>query len=47
VPRNGSGARIGLVALRERVESAGGTLRTGPRDGGFELQASLPHGVAP
>ena len=41
--RRGAGSRLGLVALRERVRLAGGTLRTG-RDGGrFELVATLPH----
>ncbi|MEQ4305246.1 histidine kinase [Plantactinospora sp. B6F1] len=32
----------GLVGLRERVRLAGGTLRTGARDGGFEVVARLP-----
>ncbi|WP_197288553.1 sensor histidine kinase [Nocardia sp. NRRL S-836] len=41
--RRGTGSRLGLVALRERVRLAGGTLRT-TRDGGrFELVATLPH----
>ncbi|MEU7041079.1 histidine kinase [Streptomyces varsoviensis] len=33
----------GLVGLRERVRLAGGTLRTGPYEGGFEVTARLPH----
>ncbi len=38
-PSSGSG----LLALRERVRLAGGTLRAGPRtDGGFAVRASLP-----
>ncbi|MFD4637575.1 sensor histidine kinase [Lentzea sp. NPDC058436] len=41
--RRGAGSRVGLVALRERVRLAGGTLRVS-RDGGrFELVAVLPH----
>ncbi|GAB3144942.1 histidine kinase [Micromonospora sonneratiae] len=36
----------GLLALGERVRLAGGTLRTGPRDGGFAVVARLPHGRA-
>jgi signal transduction histidine kinase len=41
--RRGAGSRLGLIALRERVRLAGGTLRIS-RDGGkFELVAALPH----
>lgn len=44
--RVGSGS--GLIGLRERVRLAGGTLSAGPRDGGFEVVAHLPHvGAAP
>ncbi|WP_229401308.1 sensor histidine kinase [Micromonospora okii] len=40
-PSSGSG----LLALRERVRLAGGTLRAGPHpDGGFAVRASLPVG---
>lgn len=41
--RRGAGSRLGLVALRERVRLAGGTLRTSRGDGKFELVATLPH----
>lgn len=41
--RRGAGSRLGLIALRERVRLAGGTLRTGRDDGRFELVATLPH----
>jgi signal transduction histidine kinase len=45
-PRRAAGGRIGLVGLRERVHLCGGALQAGPRDGGFELDAVLPHEVA-
>jgi signal transduction histidine kinase len=32
----------GLLGLRERVQTAGGTLHTGPTDSGFMVQAVLP-----
>ncbi|WP_424185397.1 sensor histidine kinase [Actinokineospora sp. G85] len=32
----------GLIGLRERVGVVGGTLRTGPHEGGFEVLASVP-----
>lgn len=41
--RRGTGSRLGLIALRERVRLAGGTLRTSRDDGRFELVATLPH----
>ena len=38
---DGSSTGLGLVGMRERVESTGGLLRTGPRrDGGFEVVAT-------
>ncbi|MGZ3144676.1 sensor histidine kinase [Lentzea chajnantorensis] len=40
--RRAAGSRLGLVALRERVRLAGGTLRTTRGDGRFELVATLP-----
>ncbi|MFG3419813.1 sensor histidine kinase [Micromonospora sp. NPDC049460] len=33
----------GLLGLRERVRLAGGALSAGPRGGGFEVTARLPH----
>ncbi len=39
--------RRGLEGLRERVRLLGGTLRAGPKDGGFEVVARLPHASAP
>lgn len=41
--RRGAGSRLGLIALRERVRLAGGTLRVSRGDGKFELVAVLPH----
>ena len=41
--RRGAGSRLGLIALRERVRLAGGTLRTSRDDGRFERVATLPH----
>ncbi|KFZ77203.1 histidine kinase [Amycolatopsis sp. MJM2582] len=46
LPGRASGKR-GLIGLRERVRLVGGTLRAGPRDGGFEVSATLPHDAAP
>jgi signal transduction histidine kinase len=39
--------RLGLIGLRERVRLVGGTLRAGPRAGGFAVTATLPHDAAP
>ena len=34
---------LGLIGLRERVRTVGGTLRAEPRlDGGFRVEAVLP-----
>ena len=38
---------FGLIGLRERVRLVGGQLRAGPRDGGFEVVARLPHRARP
>lgn len=46
LPGAASGRR-GLIGLHERVRLVGGTLRAGPRDGGFAVTASLPHAAAP
>ncbi|GAB3567994.1 histidine kinase [Amycolatopsis endophytica] len=37
----------GLMGLTERVRLLGGSLRAGPRDGGFALVATLPHDAQP
>lgn len=41
--RRGPGSRVGLIALRERVRLAGGTLRVDRGDGRFSLVVTLPH----
>ena len=38
----GSGARVGLVGLQERLTLAGGTFRAGPQKGHFVVEASVP-----
>ncbi|MEC3982610.1 ATP-binding protein, partial [Amycolatopsis sp. H20-H5] len=43
----GHSGRRGLIGLRERVRLLGGTLLAEPKDGGFEVAASLPHDAAP
>ncbi|MEU6457561.1 histidine kinase [Streptomyces sp. NPDC047065] len=43
-PATGSGS--GLIGLDERVRLAGGTLRTGPLAGGFEVHARLPRSAS-
>jgi signal transduction histidine kinase len=44
-PLAGSGLKLGLAGLRERVESLGGVLDAGPLpDGGWRLEARLPLG---
>jgi signal transduction histidine kinase len=43
---SGHGYGYGLVGMRERARSVGGTLDAGPRDkGGFEVSAVLPVGA--
>ncbi|MFE9747147.1 sensor histidine kinase [Saccharothrix saharensis] len=42
-PVGGQGRR-GLIGLEERVHVAGGVLTAGPRDEGFRVTATLPHG---
>ena len=39
----GGVGRRGLTGLRERVTVLGGSLRTGPHEGGFRVTAVLPH----
>lgn len=41
--RQGTGSRLGLEALRERVRLAGGTLHAGPRADTYEIEATLPN----
>ncbi|TDC57904.1 histidine kinase [Micromonospora sp. KC207] len=41
--RRATGARSGLVGLRERVRLVGGTLHAGPHGHVFQLVATLPH----
>ncbi|ONI89557.1 hypothetical protein ALI22I_15745 [Saccharothrix sp. ALI-22-I] len=42
-PRRGAGGRVGLVALRDRIRSVGGTLDISRHDHTFEVVAVLPH----
>jgi signal transduction histidine kinase len=37
-----AGGGVGLLGMRERVESLGGTFWSGPSDGGWEVRCSLP-----
>ncbi|RJQ89332.1 sensor histidine kinase [Amycolatopsis panacis] len=46
-PLPGSSGQRGLIGLQERVRLIGGTLRAEPVDGGFEVEARLPHAAAP
>jgi signal transduction histidine kinase len=39
------GAGHGLIGLRERVNSLGGTLYAGPHATGFRLEATVPEGI--
>ncbi|MFF3672189.1 sensor histidine kinase [Microtetraspora malaysiensis] len=41
--RTSGAGRRGLTGLRERVTVLGGSLRTGPHQGGFRVAAVLPH----
>ena len=44
-PGNGAGSGQGILGMRERARSLGGTLEAGPRPGGgFRVRASLPVG---
>ncbi|WP_234319060.1 sensor histidine kinase [Streptomyces sp. NRRL S-237] len=50
VPPSGAGRAAGhrgLTGLRERVRLLGGTLHAAPREGGFEVLATLPDQVNP
>jgi signal transduction histidine kinase len=42
VPAGLPGAGLGLVGLRERIRLVGGSLRSGPAGGGWELAAVVP-----
>lgn len=37
-----AGLGLGLIGMRERAELVGGSLRAGPSDSGFRVQAQLP-----
>jgi signal transduction histidine kinase len=40
---NGSSPGVGIVGMTERASAVGGTLRAGPRPGGFRVDAELPY----
>ncbi|WP_026127789.1 sensor histidine kinase, partial [Nocardiopsis lucentensis] len=44
LPETPEGGGRGLIGLRERVRVAGGSFTAGPRDGGWEVAATLPLG---
>jgi signal transduction histidine kinase len=42
-PLGDTGSGLGLVGMRERIESTGGTCTAGPHgDGGWQVHATLP-----
>ncbi len=45
-PADGHGTGTGLVSMRERAESLGGTFAAGPAGGGWRVRAGLPLPVA-
>ncbi|MET8776103.1 histidine kinase [Nocardia sp. NPDC004654] len=46
--RSGSGARNGIIGMRERAHALGGALTAGPRpSGGFRVAARLPSEIVP
>jgi signal transduction histidine kinase len=46
VPRAGSGLGLGLISMRERAESVGGSCQAGPGGSGWLVEATLPLSVS-
>jgi signal transduction histidine kinase len=47
-PGGGTGTGLGVLSMRERAESVGGSCEAGPGGRGWLVRATLPHtGVTP
>ena len=42
-PANGHGIGVGIMGMKERAATVGGSLRAGPVPDGFRVDAELPY----